>query len=146
MDIIAAHRDGLTQKLDLECADLAGRARDFGQRAIVLHHLYDHSLGGHWWALVEAARQMEIDRALQALDAKAGSWWRGRKAQEAVRAALGELRTALGEEQARRTRVAYRMYRMAGTPALAGGLGEDDHAARLLYPPPWHPARPAPPP
>lgn len=132
MDIIAAHRDGLTQKLDLECADLAGRPRDFGQRAIVLHHLYDHSLGGHWWALVEAVRQMEIDRALQALDAKVGSWWRGRKAQDAARAALRELGTALGKEQARRTAAAYRTYRMAGTPALADALVDDDHARRLV--------------
>lgn len=132
MDIIAAHREGLTEKLELECTDLAGRGRDFGQRAIVLHHLYDHSLGGHWWALLEAVRQMEMDRALQALEAKAGAWWRGGKAQGAARAALGELRTALGEEQARRTATAYRLYRMAGTPALAETLADSDHARRLI--------------
>ncbi|WP_037500911.1 hypothetical protein [Sphingomonas jaspsi] len=132
MDIIAAHRDGLTQKLDLECADLAGRARDFGQRAIVLHHLYDHSLGGHWWALLEAVRQMEIDRALQALEGKARAWWRGRKSQETALEALAALRTALGDEQARRTAIAYRTYRMAGTPALADALCDGEHARRLV--------------
>lgn len=132
MDIIAAHREGLTEKLDLECSDLAGRARDFGQRAIVLHHLYDHSLGGHWWALLEATRQMEIDRALQSLEAKAGAWWRGGKAQEAARGALSALQLALGEEQARRTALAYRTYRMAGTPALAETLADSDHARQLV--------------
>lgn len=122
MDIIAAHREGLTQKLDVECADLAGRARDFGQRAIVLHHLYDHSLGTHWWALVEARRQMAMDRALQALEAKAKGWWRGRVSREAAATALLGLRQALGEEAARRTAAAYRAYRMAGTPALLDSL------------------------
>lgn len=135
MDIIAAHREGLTEKLDLECADLAGRPRDYGQRAIVLHHLYDHSLGGHYWALIEAVRQMEIDRAFQALEAKAAVWWRSRKAREAATSALRGLRDAIGREQARRTARAYGTYRMAGTPALAEALPgkhDADHAARLV--------------
>lgn len=135
MDIIAAHREGLTEKLDQECADLAGRARDFGQRAMVLHHLYDHSLCGHLWALVEARQQMATDRALQRLETKVNRWWRGAATRAAAAHGLSLLRTALGEEAARRTAAAYRAYRMAGTPALGDLLGGHlaaDHAERLV--------------
>lgn len=135
MDIIAAHRAGLTEKLDVECADLAGRACDFGQRAIVLHHLYDHSLGGHWWALVEAQRQLATDRALQRLERQTRRWWRSRASCDAALCALMALRDALGREGARRTAAAYRAYRMAGTPALVDGLEgamAPDHAGRLV--------------
>ena len=36
MDIIAAHQQGLIEKLSEEAAALAGRPNDFGQRAVVL--------------------------------------------------------------------------------------------------------------
>lgn len=135
MDIIAAHRQGLTEKLDVECADLAGRERDFGQRAIVLHHIYDHSQGTHWWALIEAGRQMATDRALQALDVEIGRWWHSRARRAVADDSLLVLRRALGAEGARRTAAAYRAYRMAGTPALSDGLTQEispDHAAGLI--------------
>lgn len=135
MDIIAAHRQGLTEKLELECADLAGRPRDYGQRAIVLHHLFDHSQGTHWWALIEASRQMATDRALQSLEARTGGWWRRRATRDAANLALADLRTALGKEAARRTAHAYRAYRMAGTPALVDALDQmiaPEHARGLV--------------
>lgn len=135
MDIISAHRQGLIEKLELECADLAGRPRDFGQRAIVLHHLYDHSQGGHCWALVEARRQMAIERILQQLEGRADRWWRSRRSCAAAAEAVRALRMALGAEAARRTARAYAAYRMAGTPALADALAArtaPDHAAALL--------------
>jgi len=122
MDIIDAHRQGLMEKLDVECVDLAGRPREFGQRAIMLHHLYDHSLGGHVWALIEAGRQMAFDRALQSLEGKVDRWWRRRPACDQAREALHALGIALGEETARRAAKAYRAYRVAGTPALVDTL------------------------
>ena len=51
MDIIAAHQQGLIEQLDAEVEALAGRPHDHSQRAIVLLHLYEHSKGGHGWAL-----------------------------------------------------------------------------------------------
>ena len=39
MDIIAAHQQGLIEKLAEEAAALAGRPKDFGQRAVVLGRL-----------------------------------------------------------------------------------------------------------
>ena len=49
MDIIAAHQQGLIEQLEEDVKALAGRLRDHGQRAVVLHHLYDHSRGIHGW-------------------------------------------------------------------------------------------------
>ena len=58
MDIIAAHRQGLIEQLDDEVAALAGRGRDHAQRAVVLHHLYDHgaaAMSGRWPSAAGAA-------------------------------------------------------------------------------------------
>ena len=74
MDIIAAHQQGLTEQLEEEVAALAGRARDHGQRAMVLHHLYDHSRGAHAWALAEARRALRIAEGLEALAKRLGRW------------------------------------------------------------------------
>src|SRR5436190_11997098 len=126
MDIIAAHRHGLIEQLEEEVLSLAGRARDHGQRAVVLHHLYDHSCGSHSWALAEARRATRICSGLAALQRKLGRWgWRAAQREQA-RAALELLDAALGEAGRARTAAAYRAYRLTATPALRaeaeGGL------------------------
>lgn len=120
MDLIASHRHGLIDQLDAETAALAGRPGDHLQRAIVLHHLYDHSRGSHGWALVAAADALRIARGLERLEARLGGWtWReGRRAE--AKAALDRLRSVLGEAEQARCAAAYRAYRMTATPALAG--------------------------
>lgn len=124
MDLLASHRHGLIDQLDAETAALAGRTGDHLQRAMVLHHLYDHSRGSHGWALVEAAEALRIVRGLKRLEAKLGGWtWReGRRA--AARAGLDRLRLTLGEAARARCAAAYRAYRMTATPALAGEAAE----------------------
>lgn len=118
MDIIAAHRDGLLEQLDEEVAALAGRALDHGQRAIVLHHLYDHARGGHWWALGEARRALRIASRVAQLERLLSRWrWSIRRPAEA-RQALDRLAAALGEEARLRTAAAYRSYRLTATAAL----------------------------
>jgi hypothetical protein len=118
MDIIAAHQQGLTEQLDDEVAALAGRGRDHGQRAIVLHHLYDHSGGGHGWALAEARREIRVASGLAALQRKLGQWrWRSAD-REQERVALSLLARALGETGLARTSAAYRAYRLSATKAL----------------------------
>jgi hypothetical protein len=141
MNLLASHRHGLIDQLDVETAALAGRTGDHLQRAMVLHHLYDHSRGSHGWALVEAAEALRIDRGLKRLEAKLGGWtWReGRRAE--AKAGLDRLRSTLGEAARARCAAAYRAYRITATPALAGeaaqlvgeplaGLLGSIHAAR----------------
>lgn len=118
MDIIAAHQQGLIEQLEEEVAALAGRARDHGQRAVVLHHLYDHSGGGHGWALAEARRAVRTSNALAALRRKLGHWgWRATSRDKAG-AALDLLSEAIGEAARIRTASAYRAYRLSSTTAL----------------------------
>lgn len=118
MDIIAAHQQGLTEQLEEEVAAVAGRARDHGQRAMVLHHLYDHSRGAHAWALAEARRDLSIADGLEALAKRLGRWgWLWRRGNEA-RHALAQLAEALGEESRARCAAAYLAYRLSATPAL----------------------------
>ena len=118
MDIIAAHRQGLIEQLDEEVAALAGRGRDHAQRAIVLHHLFDHSRGNHAWALAEARRELRIADGLHALRRRLDrwGWFKGRR--DEANAALERLADALGEAARSRTIAAYRAYRMTGTQAL----------------------------
>lgn len=124
MDIIAAHQQGLIEQLEEEVAALAGRPRDQGQRAVVLHHLYDHSRGNHVWALAEARRELRIAAGLAALERKLGRWgWLSVRREEA-RAALGELSTALGEAGRQRTAAAYRAYRLSSATALRASADE----------------------
>ena len=89
MDIIAAHQQGLIEKLAEEAAALAGRAKDFGQRAVVLHHLYDHSRGHHQWALAEARRELHIAAAIETLRRKLRQWGWLAARRERARLALG---------------------------------------------------------
>lgn len=118
MDIIAAHQHGLIEQLDDEVGALTGRPRDHGQRAVVLHHLYDHSRGEHLWALSEALRETRIARSLAVLDRRINRWgWRP-AARSQARAALDGLAAALGDTGRRRTAAAYRAYRLSATAAL----------------------------
>lgn len=118
MDLIASHQQGLMDRLDEEVFALTGRPQDFGQRAIVLHHLYDHSGGAHGWALLEARRQLDTDVALVALRKKVGGYWLRRRRRDEATEALEVLALALGEAAQLRCRMAYRAYRMTGTSAL----------------------------
>jgi hypothetical protein len=118
MDIITAHRQGLIEQLDEEVTALAGRPSDHEQRAVVLHHLYDHSRGGHGWALAEARREVRISSGLAALRRKLGQWsWRGAN-RDQEQMALRRLADELGEAGRARTAVAYRAYRLSATKAL----------------------------
>jgi hypothetical protein len=118
MDIIAAHRQGLIEQLDEEVAALAGRGRDHSQRAIVLHHLFDHSRGNHAWALAEARRELRIAEGLQSLRRRLDRWGWLRANRERAGAALERLAEALGEASRSRTAFAYRAYRLSSAPAL----------------------------
>ena len=118
MDIIAAHQQGLIEQLEDEVIALAGRGQDHGQRAVVLHHLYDHSRGGHEWALAEARRALRIAAGLAALRRKLGHWaWRAASRDQAI-GALNLLSDALGEAAQIRTASTYRAYRLSATKAL----------------------------
>ncbi len=74
MDIIAAHQQGLIEQLEDEVAAIAGQARDHCQRAVVLHHLFDHSRGAHHWALAESRRELRIARGLEKLAKRLDRW------------------------------------------------------------------------
>ena len=118
MDIIAAHQQGLIEQLNHEVAALAGRPGDHGQRAVVLHHLFDHSRGEHRWALAEACHEARIAKGLRALERRLARWgWRTASRGEA-RAALDGLAMALGEAARDRAATAYRAYRLSATKAL----------------------------
>ena len=120
MDIIAAHQQGLIEQLDAEVEALAGRPHDHSQRAIVLHHLYEHSKGGHGWALAEARRSVRIAAGLARIEKRLASWpWTVRDPSGA-RIVLDRLDRALGEAARARTIAAYRAYRLSATKALRG--------------------------
>lgn len=118
MDIIAAHQHGLIEKLDEEVAALAGRPCDHAQRAVVLHHLYDHSCGGHDWALLEARRSLAAARGLAKLRRRLAGWGWSARARKEARQALDLFEQAIGEEALARTASAYRAYRLSATPPL----------------------------
>jgi len=118
MDIIAAHQHGLIEQLGEEISSLAGRAHEHGQRAVVLHHLYDHSRGAHGWALREARDAMRTSAALAALRRKVRQWGWTAANRDKARAALELLATALGEAARLRAAAAYRAYRLSATNAL----------------------------
>lgn len=141
MDIIAAHREGLIEQLDLEVAALAGRGRDHAQRAVVLHHLFDHSRRNHLWALAEARRTLRIDKGLERLRRHLNRWGWLAGNRDRAREALDQLADAVRESDRRRTVFSYRAYRMSSAQALRGeaeasldpvflGLLDQCHAAR----------------
>jgi hypothetical protein len=118
MDIIAAHQQGLIEQLEEDVKALAGRPCDHGQRAVVLHHLFDHSRGVHGWALAEARRELRIARALAALGQRLDRWGWMISGREQARSALAMLAAALGEESRARCAAAYGAYRLSATLAL----------------------------
>ena len=124
MDIIAAHRQGLIEKLDEEAAALAGRPKDFAQRAVVLHHLYDHSGGNHEWALAEARGQLRTAEAIRRLRKRLTRWgWlvvRRDRAEDALEA----LADALGKASRARCISAHVAYRLSGVRSLQAEAGE----------------------
>lgn len=120
MDIIAAHQQGLIEQLDAEVDALAGRPRDHVQRAIVLHHLYEHSKGSHIWALGEARRSLRIASSLAALERWIVRWQWTLRDPARARDALDGLAEALGEAARARTSAAYLAYRLSATKALRG--------------------------
>jgi hypothetical protein len=124
MDIIAAHQQGLIDQLDDEVAALAGCPRDHVQRAIALHHLYDHSRGGHAWALAEARRALWVAGSLAALGRRIERWGWLVGGREEARAALALLAESLGEAAQRRAATAYRAYRLTATAALRNAAEE----------------------
>jgi hypothetical protein len=118
MDIIAAHQQGLMEQLDEGVRVLAGRPRDHEQRAVVLHHMFDHSSSGHVWALAEARRALLIVERVERLERRLGRWgWLLRRRSQA-RDALKQLVEALGEAARQRCVAAYRAYRLSAAPAL----------------------------
>ena len=120
MDIIAAHQQGLIEQLQEEVAAIAGRPRDHAQRAIVLHHLFDHSRGVHEWALAEGMRELRIARGLEALARKLDRWGWLFSRRDETKAALAGFANALGEVSRARCAAAYLAYRLSATPALRG--------------------------
>ena len=117
MDIIASHQHGLAEQLANEAAALAGRDRDAVQRAIVGHHLYQHSGGRHAFALIAAGASLALDRRLARL-AKAAVRWPRRD-----EALAGRLETFAGQARAidrERCEALLLAYRLATTPGLRG--------------------------
>lgn len=120
MDIIAAHQQGLIEQIEEDARALAGRPGDYGQRAIVLHHMYINSCSSHEWALAEALREMRIARAIARLHKSPDGWrWSSRRRGEG-RSALAGLALAIGEASRARCAAAFSAYRLTGTAALSG--------------------------
>lgn len=118
MDIVAAHQHGLIEKIEEEASALAGRPRDHGQRAVVLHHLYDHSRANHVWALGEARRELRIAKGFAALKRRLNRWGWTISRREQAGFALGRLADALGVAGRERSFAAYCTYRISATPAV----------------------------
>ena len=126
MDIIAAHRQGLIEQLEEEVAALAGRPRDHVQRAVVLHHLYDHSRGALEWALIEARRELRIAIGLDELRQRLKRWgWLMRRRAMAAEA-LVQLADAMGQTSRSRCVAVHSAYRLSGVATL------HDDAQQLL--------------
>lgn len=120
MDIIAAHQQGLIEQLDAQIVDLAGGPDHHLQRAVVLHHVFDHSNAAHGWALIEARRAVRIAAGLAVLRRKAGGWMLSQSARDEARNALAALSAEIGNEARARCAEAYRAYRLSATKALRG--------------------------
>ncbi len=118
MDIIAAHQHGLIEQLDDEVSALAGRGGDHAQRAMVLHHLYDHARGAHVWALGEARQALRIAAGIGSLERRIERWGWMLGGRESAQAALELLAQAFGATTRARAAAAYRAYRLSATAAL----------------------------
>lgn len=118
MDIIASHQDGLAEQLAHEAAGLAGRNRDAVQRAIVGHHLYQHSGGRHTFALIAAGAALALDRRLARM-AQVAERWPRRDAGLAARVTdFAETARGIDRERCEELLLAYRL---ATTPGVRGG-------------------------
>jgi hypothetical protein len=135
MDLISAHRDGLAAQLAAEAHGLAGRGGDHVQRAIVYHHLFDHSGGRHAYALLAAEGALAIEAALEAMRGAAKhALWRLRGPRRAAMIArierFGEALAAIDAARCEAMWVAYRAAQHEATAALVppalGGLREGD--------------------
>ena len=120
MDIIAAHQQGLLEQIDEDVRALSGRPCDHAQRAVVLHHLFDHSRGAHQWALAEARRELRVAWALAAIRKRVDRWGWAIPNRGNAEAALDRLTVSLGKASAARCAGAYRAYRVSAAPALQG--------------------------
>lgn len=118
MDIISAHQLGLIEQIEADASALAGRPCDHGQRAVMLHHLYDHSRGSHAWAVLEARRELRIAEGIAKLRRSIGRWGWTSSRRERADAAVGQLAHAIGETGRARSFAAYSAYRLSATPAL----------------------------
>lgn len=123
MDLIGAHRDGLAAQLVEEAHGLAGRGRDQVQRAIVYHHLFDHSGGRHAYALLAAEGALALDAAVQAMrtSAKRARWRLRGPRRAAVMArieAFGEALAAIDAARCEAMWIAYRAAQYEATSAL----------------------------
>lgn len=127
MDIIASHQHGLAEQLAQEAAGLAGRPGDAVQRAIVGHHLYQHSGGRHTFALIAAGAALALDRRLARLT-KGATRWPRRDATLAARVAIfAAAARAIDRERCEAMLLAYRMATAPGLRgcAVAGEAGLD---------------------
>ena len=120
MDIIASHRIGLVERHRHEAEALAGRDRDLVQRAIVYHHLYDHSAGRHGFALLCASGALELDSRLDRLakSARRSRWRLGRAGRDALVERVAAFSTALRRIDRERCQAMLFNYRLALAPSL----------------------------
>ena len=133
MDIIASHQHGLAEQLAHEAAALAGRDSDAVQRAIVGHHLYQHSNGRHTFALIAAAASLALDRRLTRLAKAARAAKRWPRRDEAL---AGRLEAFAGEARRidrERCEALLLAYRLATTPGLRGADVGGDAALAGAY-------------
>ena len=122
MDIIASQRQYALEELLAEAEALAGRTSDFGQRAMVYHHLYDHSLGNHGFPLLAAHGALwGADYFRQGR--RLGRWlqWRFRSARRGqAMAALERFAEALREINRQVCVETYLAYRLTASTMLRG--------------------------
>ncbi len=121
MDIIASFQDGLAEQYAHEAAGLAGRERDSVQRAIVGHHLYQHSGGRHAFALIAAGASLALDRRLARLQKAAGRWPRRDLALAERVAQFAAAARGIDRERCEAMLLAYRLATRPGAREAAAG-------------------------
>jgi hypothetical protein len=126
MDIIASYQHGRIEQLADEARGLAGRDRDHVQRAIVYHHLYQHSGERHAYALIAADGSLKLESALASIEGLAErSWWRlGRGRAAALAERARGFAAALRRIDRERCEAMQLAYRLAHTHGLSG-LADD---------------------
>jgi hypothetical protein len=136
----------LAAQLAEEAHGLAGRARDHVQRAIVAHHLFDHSGGRHAYALLAAEGALALESALDAMRTAAKrARWRLRGARRAAVMerieAFGAALAAIDAARCEAMWIAYRAAQHEGTaalvPAALGALRDADADAMFAAHQAW---------